>query len=109
MDPVLKDKLNTLNTWSKERDILNIEIDRTRKELVPLIKQNALTNTKFDYGDRYLRYRVYNEYGQISQKVLRQVLQAKYPEINADNFINEVLSQRKLTRKETVEIVKTKS
>jgi hypothetical protein len=73
-----------------------------RRQLVPLLKNNGLTKTKFDFGDRTISYHTYNDYESITQRLIKAVIREKYPHINADQFVADVYGARKCKHIETV-------
>jgi len=108
MDAATKAKLTDLYNHSSTKDKLVKEIDQLKKELVPLIKKNGLTQKKFDFGDKFLRYKTFTDHGSISQKLLRDVLDTYYPSVNKQEFMQRVLSMRNSKTKETIDVINKK-
>ena len=105
MDQALKEKIAKLYARSKELDSLQEEVDVMRAELVVQLRERGLTKTKFDFADKVVKYRKYVDHGQISQKLLREVLKG-YPEVDGEGFMAQVLSARPGKDREVIEILK---
>lgn len=105
MDQALKERIAKLYARSKELDALQSEVDEMRAELVVQLRERGLTKTKFDFADKVVKYRKYVDHGQISQKLLRDVLKS-HPEIDGEEFMAQVLSARPSKEREVIDIVK---
>jgi len=104
MDPALKKKLDELHKVSQRKDAAVKEMEQLKSDLVPMVKHANLTNTKFDYGDKKLKYSLLKEYGGITQKGIKLVLQNHYPSIDPQQFMNQVLATRTYKERETIDI-----
>lgn len=74
-----------------------------RKKLVPLLKENNMTKTKFNFGDRVICYHSRGCYEEITQGLIKKVIREKYPQLNAEQFVTDLYDSRK---KKTVETLK---
>lgn len=110
MDPALqlKQDLTDLYNKSNEFDKLKSVIETLKGKLLQSLKERGMTRNKFDFGDKYIRYKKYNDSGQISQKLLKQVLTVHYPDLDAAEFMAHVLGSRTVKEREIVDIVKNK-
>jgi len=102
----IKEKIRKLYEKTKELDSLQQEIDDLKADLLIKIKEQGLTKTKFDFADKSIKYRQYVDKGQISQKLLSEVIIKNYPHIDATDFITSVLAARKPKEREIIEVVK---
>jgi hypothetical protein len=82
------------------------EADTLKKQLVPLLKAQNLTDTKFNFTDRSIGYHKYICKEEITQKLIKSVIQQKYPQINPDKFIADLCSARKSRTTETLKATK---
>lgn len=73
-----------------------------RKQIVPLLKDAGLTKTKFNFGDRVIMYYNYNDYENITQKLVKSVIAQKYPQLNAEQFVADLYAARKCKSIETL-------
>jgi len=78
------------------------ELEAIRSQLIPLIKQEGLTKTKFDFGNQIIKYSNYNDYGSINKTLIRTVIGEKYPHINAEQFVADLYASRKCKHVETL-------
>ena len=75
-----------------------------RKQVIPLIKKANLTKTKFNFGDRNIFYHSYNDYEGITQRLIKSVIEEKYPHINSKQFISDLYTARKRKQIETLKV-----
>jgi 5-methylcytosine-specific restriction endonuclease McrBC GTP-binding regulatory subunit McrB len=80
------------------------EAAKLRKQLVPSLKEAGLTNTKFNFGDKNISYHSYNSHEEITQKMVRQFVQNKYPHIDAEQFVVDLWNTRKKKTVETIRV-----
>lgn len=87
------------------------ELTAIKKELVPLLKQQGLTATKFqfDNGRRYVEFHSYSKPEEITQTMIKSYVRRNYPNINADAFMTGLRQSRKKRVCETVRAVNAKS
>ena len=77
-----------------------------RKQLVPLLKRADMVNTKFDLGDHTIGFHSYNSHESINKALIERVISAKYPQINAKQFIADLYAARKPKTLETIRVLK---
>jgi hypothetical protein len=87
----------------------NQEATSLRKELIPLLKGAGLTKTKFDFGDRSISFHSYSNYEEVTQKLIRRLLIASYPQINPDQFIEDLYAARTKKSVETLRVQSRRS
>lgn len=78
-----------------------------RKQLIPLLKKAGMTGTRFEFPDTVISYLSYNKPGNITQKLIKDVVLKYYPSINAEQFIKTLLAARVKRTIETVECTHT--
>lgn len=107
MDQTLKEQITRLYHKSRELDVLQEEISKLKEQILPQLKMKGLTKTKFDFDDRYIKFNVRTDVNSITQKSLSTVLK-RFPEIDQNDFMSQVLDQRTKKQVECLEIVKSK-
>lgn len=100
MDNV-KDLMNRYN----KAQLASLEATRLRKQLIPLLKNEGLTKTKFDFGDRVIKYHNYTDHEGITQALIKNVIRQKYPQIDPDQFVKDLYGARSKKRIETIRVV----
>lgn len=101
----LKEKVAKLYSKSNELQVLQQEISALKTSLLTDLKTQGQTHTTFDFADKQIKYHKYTDRGQISQKILREVLR-EFPEIDRELFMSKVLDCRTVTEKESIDIIK---
>lgn len=98
------DRIKELMTRYDQAQRASCEAAQLRKQLVPLLRSNNLTSTKFDFGDRSIKYHSYNDYENITQQLIRAVLREKYPQVDANRVIADICAARKSKKVETLRV-----
>lgn len=75
-----------------------------KSRIIPALKRENMQSTKFNFGDYSIGYHSYNDHDSISQKLIKEALVKYYPTINTTEFMNRLLSERKLKNVETIKI-----
>jgi hypothetical protein len=75
-----------------------------KARIIPALKNEGMLGTKFNFGDYSIGYHSYADHDAISQKLIKQVLSTYYPNINGNEFIQNLLRERKLKKVETIKI-----
>jgi hypothetical protein len=96
----IKELMNRYNAAQRA----SCDAQAIRKQLVPLLKNTNLTKTKFNFGDRKIGFHSYNDYEGITQKLVKTVIAKKYPQINPEQFVQDLLAARKCKRVETLQV-----
>jgi hypothetical protein len=73
-----------------------------RKRIISELKKHGMTGTAFRFNDRTIKYAEYYRYAEISKEHVREVLSNYYPNIDAEQFIVRLWSDRHRTRVETI-------
>ena len=78
--------------------------DRYKDNIEDILME--LTDTKFNFTDRSIGYHKYICKEEITQKLIKSVIQQKYPQRNPDKFIADLCSARKSRTTETLKATK---
>ena len=107
LDETTRAQLKRLKQLSDQQDLIEREMSLLRGQIAPKLKAGGLTSARFDYQNKMLKFQRRTDYGAISQKILKQVLQ-HYPGVNPAQFLDQVLSLRSNKVVETVAIERVK-
>ena len=94
--------IKTLMNQYNEAYKASRESDKIKKKLIPLLKSNNLTETKLNFNDRAIYFHTYTRKEEISQKLIKNVLIQKYPNVNPEKFIEDLCNERKKITTETL-------
>jgi len=97
-------KIKELMTRYDQAQRASTEAAKLRKQLVALLKDSELTKTKFNFGDRNISFHRYNDYENVTQRLIRSVIVEKYPNIDANQFIADLYAARKSHPVETLRV-----
>lgn len=109
LDPALEDKLNELYHLTNDIEEKTKRKNQLRNDLIPLIKAHKLEGRKFAIGNRYIKYKMDNQYEGLTQKLLLKALQDYYGSQKMDEAMKVykyVLDKREQKIKEVVSIEK---
>ena len=108
-ETIAMDRIKELVRRYNQAHKATAELTEIKKELVPLLKRAGLTATKFNFGDRSLSYSKYYAMDGPSQKLIKQYLYERHPNINADVFVTDLYAMRQRKLVETIKIDKKQS
>ena len=97
-------KIKELMTRYDQAQRASSEAAKLRRQLVPLLKDLELTKTKFNFGDRNISFHKYNDYENVTQRLIRSVITEKYPGIDPSQFIADLYAARKSRSIETLRV-----
>ena len=104
----VRNEIAKLEQLSNAMDALKQQLVAQDKLVTSLVKQQGLTNARFDFGSKSIKYKNVTVPGTVTQDCIKKALHQFYPQLDPVQFLTNAKTFRKSRSVEKMEISRKK-